>query len=165
MKTKLLIMGCLFTLLAVVSAYGQQWASIETNVPFQFTVGSEMFPAGTYTFIPEVITGAPDRSPVSFKILGPGNVTGTATVKGRMVAQNHASRNDAHLVFDNNGDQHMLAEIWIPGQDGFVVNVRQTVGAQHQQSLRPGYSKTESTNPPNQVEPGSAAEIETLWED
>jgi hypothetical protein len=33
----------------------------------------------------------------------------------------HTTPEDAHIVFDVVGDKHMLSEIWIPGEDGYLL--------------------------------------------
>ena len=114
MKRRLLVLSCLFTLLTVVSAYGQ-WGAVKADIPFQFTAGGKAYPAGDYTFTRE---GAS-----TFKIAGPGKVAGLAVFITRLAAGIHTTPADAHVVFDVTGDTHTLSEIWIPGEDGYMFNV------------------------------------------
>ena len=46
-----------------------------------------------------------------------------AQVLTRLAAGMHTSPADGHVVFDKIGDVYTLAEIWIPGQDGYVLAV------------------------------------------
>ena len=41
----------------------------------------------------------------------------------RLAAGIHTTKQDAHVVFDKVGDKYTLSEIWIPGIDGFVLNM------------------------------------------
>ncbi len=41
----------------------------------------------------------------------------------RVAAGMHTSPADGHVVFDKIGDAYTLAEIWIPGQDGYILAV------------------------------------------
>jgi hypothetical protein len=116
-------MACCLAMLAAVSAYAKEWPAVKANIPFQFTVGTKVFPAGEYSFTPNVLPGARNQSVRSFKIKGPGNVIGTAEVKTRLAAQIHKTANEVHIAFDKTEGQYILSEIWIPGQDGYLLNI------------------------------------------
>ena len=115
MKRRLLVLSCLFTLLTVVSAYGQ-WGAVKADIPFQFTARGKVFPAGGYTF-------TRDAGARAFKIQGPGSASGLALFITRLAGALHTTPADAHVVFDVTGDTHTLSEIWIPGEDGYMFNV------------------------------------------
>jgi len=114
-KTRLLVLSCLFTLFTVVSTYGQE-SSITSNIPFQFTSTGKAFPAGEYKFTRNAGMNV-------FTIAGPGKVSGLAQVITRIAGAMHTTPADAHLVFDKLGDTYILSEIWIPGEDGYMFNV------------------------------------------
>jgi cytochrome c5 len=108
----LIIVGVL-TLLLVVFAHGQTGTVLSANVPFGFEVGSTSLPAGTYQFkfnVPEeslVISGAKGEE-TKLHIIA--RLAGASLFK------------DTGLVFNVLRGHHVLAEVWIPGEGGVVVN-------------------------------------------
>ena len=102
----------LFLFSTVAAAYAQQ--SLQANIPFAFKVGNKQLPAGNYRFIP---TGE-DRS---IRVVSDKD-SAVGLVLTRLAAGIHTTPNDAHVVFDKMGEQYWLAEIWIPGIDGFDLN-------------------------------------------
>jgi hypothetical protein len=115
-RTRFLVLVGFLALLPVVSAYGQAGTGVEATIPFQFTAHGKVFPAGQYNF-------TPDTAQKTFTIRGPGNVGGLAPFITRLAAGIHTTPADAHVVFDQIGDTYFLSEIWIPGEDGFLLNV------------------------------------------
>jgi len=111
----LTIVGVL-ALLAVASAYGQTGAVLSANVPFSFEAGGNSLPAGTYQFKLRpsdqslVITGGPAGE---MKLHVIAQLAGASLFK------------DTGLVFNTLDGQHVLSEVWIPGQGGVLVNVTQ----------------------------------------
>jgi hypothetical protein len=114
-RTRLVVLVGFVALLAGVSAYGQTAASLKATIPFQFTAGGKVYPAGEYTL---------DRDALAqiFTIKGPGNVSGLAMVSTRLAGAIHTTPADAHVVFDTIGQTYYLSEIWIPGEDGFLLH-------------------------------------------
>jgi hypothetical protein len=123
-KTKLLVISCFLTMLAAVSAYAGDSLFLNAKIPFEFNVGKKVYPAGVYRFSanPYVLTGTIYRSPRSFTIKGPGNVKGTVLVRDRFPGEIDATPNDTRIVFDRTGHKRTLAEIWVPGKDGYVLS-------------------------------------------
>jgi hypothetical protein len=113
-KTKILVTVSFLTLLAVVSAYGQN--AITANIAFQFTAGGKMLPAGQYQFIR-------DANDKTFRIAGPKGASALVPIMTRLGAAIHTSPQDSHIVFDKVGESYTLSEIWIPGQDGYMLNM------------------------------------------
>ena len=113
-RTRLVVLVGFVTLLAVVSAYGQT-ESLKATIPFQFTAGSKVYPAGEYTFTPS--TGQE-----TFTITGPANVSTVVPVITRLGGAIHTTPQDAHVVFDQLGDTYFLSEIWIPWGDGYLLH-------------------------------------------
>jgi len=114
-RTRLVVLVGFVALLAGVSAYGQVPESLQATIPYQFTAEGKVYAAGEYTF-------ARDVAASSFTIRGPGKVSGLAVVITRLAGAIHTTPADAHLVFDTIGQTYYLSEIWIPGQDGFLLN-------------------------------------------
>jgi cytochrome c553 len=103
------------TLLAVASAHGQAETVIRANVPFGFEVGGASLPAGTYQFKISLA----ERS-----VLISGAKTGERKV--HIITQLGGGSfffGEGGLVFDTFEGHHALSEVWIPGQDGVLVNV------------------------------------------
>lgn len=113
MKKRILMTVGFVAVLAVVLAYGQP-ASIKAIIDFQFTAGGKVFPAGDYQFTRDTI------APV-FRVQGEGKNFALAPVITRLAAAMHTTPQDSHLVFDKVGDTYMLSEIWVPGEDGYVL--------------------------------------------
>jgi hypothetical protein len=103
-----------FALLAVAAVYGQN-ALLRAPIDFPFVVGSKTLPAGTYDF-------ARDDASSVFKVTGGKNMA-AAQILTRLALEMHTSPADGHIVFDKIGDVYTLAEIWVPGQDGYVLAV------------------------------------------
>jgi cytochrome c553 len=103
----------LLTLLAAVSAYGQAATTLSANVPFAFDAGGTSLPQGTYQFkvepgIRKVEVSRPQGGGALLRIITP--LSGFSVFR------------DAGLVFNNINGKHVLAEIWIPGEDGVLVS-------------------------------------------
>lgn len=124
MKTRTLTTMSLCAWLAVTFAYAQL-PSQRLNVPFKFTAGSKVLPAGQYELIHEAgpapwvqIRNAKDGSTIKLPIITRlARDTKSDTVK---------------LVFDKVGDEHFLSEVWMPDQDGLLVR---STKEQHQHEI------------------------------
>jgi hypothetical protein len=107
---KSLRMFALFALLlvAVGSSLGQLPASqgVKADVPFAFSAGNNMFPAGEYTVMNSGALGV-----LSIKKTGGGS---KFTV-GNAAARSGPS-DKTKLVFHRYGDRYMLSQIWVEGE-------------------------------------------------
>ena len=115
MRARMILTVGLFAFLAVAAAYGQN-ATIRAQIDFPFIVDGKTLPAGNYDFVRD------DTASV-FKVTDEGKNLAAAQVLTRIAAGMHTSPADGHVVFDKIGDAYTLAEIWIPGQDGYVLAV------------------------------------------
>jgi len=85
---------------------------VVADVPFAFMVGGKSLPAGTYKFTPGndlakvIVTDARGRD-------------SAMTLVVTRITQR--SEDSAAVVFDVAGAEHYLAEIYVPGIDGFLV--------------------------------------------
>lgn len=118
MKTKTTLVLGLMGLLALASAFAGQWQGevIKANIDFPFTVGVKELPAGEYTF-------TAINNDQGFRVQGQGKEGSVVNVVTRLAGETHMTAEDAHLIFDVVGGKYVLAEVWIPGLDGFVVQV------------------------------------------
>jgi hypothetical protein len=92
-----------FVFLLTAAGYSQQ-PILKADVPFNFTVGKQIFPAGEY----EVIR----ISPQTLGLRGNDNSYVTMFVTG---SKEILSQSNPKLKFKTMGGQHVLAEIWPDG--------------------------------------------------
>jgi hypothetical protein len=116
MKTRVMLTASFFVLLAVMCAYGQQ-GPIKSKIDFPFTVAGKVLPAGQYEFVRDNTA----LSILSFRVQGEGKMGALAPVLTRIAGAMHTTPQDAHVVFDVVGNAHLLSEIWIPGEDGYLL--------------------------------------------
>ena len=115
MKARMILTVGLFAFLAVAAAYGQN-AIVRAQIDFPFIVEGRTLPAGTYDFTRDGMASI-------FKVTDGAKDVASAQILTRVAAGMHTSPADGHLVFDKIGDAYTLAEIWIPGQDGYILAV------------------------------------------
>ncbi len=113
MKKRTLLAVGFFALLAIAAAYGQN-AVLRAQIDFPFMVDGRTLPAGTYDF-------ARDDASTIFKVSDEGKNQAAAPILTRLTMEMHTSPADGHIVFDKIGDAYTLAELWIPGEDGYVL--------------------------------------------
>lgn len=100
--------------IAVIAAAGfGQALQVKAQIDFPFTVEGKMLPAGAYDLIR-------DDTAAVFRVTDNGKNQAVAPVLTRIA---NMMPSMAALVFDVVGDKYILAEVWIPGQDGYVVAV------------------------------------------
>ncbi len=117
MNSKTLAALTFFALLAVSSAYGQTGrTTVSGNIPFQFTAGKQVFPAGDYQFVCD--TGTPIVTVIRGG-KGPGIFVPVMT---QLAGAIHTTKEDAHLVFDVVDGNYYLSEIWSPGMEGLLID-------------------------------------------
>jgi hypothetical protein len=115
-KTKILVMASATVLLWAAFGLAQHGDTIRLDIPFQFTVGGTVLPAGEYNFIIDALGTA-------IRVVGinPGNYAETLVIT-RLGAETHTS-NDNLVVFDEIENTHAFSELWVSGIDGFLVNI------------------------------------------
>jgi hypothetical protein len=115
-KTKIMLTAGFIALVAVMSGYGQVSGrpSVIAKIDFPFTVGRTVLPAGQYEFVR-------DDTALVFKVQGEGKNVAVAPIITRLAGEMHTTPQDSHVVFDVVGDAHLLSEIWIPGEDGYLL--------------------------------------------
>jgi hypothetical protein len=117
MRTKMLMMLTLSVLLIAASASAQRAVSMSAKVPFAFTVAGKVLPAGDYKF-----SQSPGAAAITVRSAD-GKESAIALILTRMAAGIHTTAQDSHVVFDKVGNSYFLSEIWVPGMDGYVLNV------------------------------------------
>jgi hypothetical protein len=106
------------------------------KVPFPFQAGGKKFPAGDYRIAPKgneqiILRQEPNGTEVAVTVL-------------KTLPQPNPPFAEPQLVFDAVGNfepsyteymtDYLLAEVWLPGQDGFLVHV--TKGAHAHQTIK-----------------------------
>jgi len=109
---------CLALLSGSMSAQAQSGGKEAiAKVEFQFEVGDKTLPSGTYR-VSQPVAG---MGGVTIRAVE-GDAKVTVPVITRLARTNNAARDSQTImVFDKVGDKSYLSEVWIPGQDGFLV--------------------------------------------
>jgi mono/diheme cytochrome c family protein len=103
----------LVTFFAVGPAFGQTGQVERVQIPYEFTVGSKVLPAGTYTL---------SVTPWGLQVQPATGESVTAHILARLGGPTEFLR-DGALVFDKTGGGRILSEVWMPATEG-----RQTEG-------------------------------------
>ncbi len=117
MRVKTLVILLSSILLVAVVAFSQGRMIASAKIPFAFAVESKVLPAGEYEF-----RDSSDGTAITVKSLD-GKVVAFAQVVTRLAAAIHTTPQDSHIVFDKVGDTYTLAELWVPGDDGFMLHI------------------------------------------
>ena len=102
------ILGC-FALLAMPNAYAQSEEKVTASIPFEFTAGGSMLPAGEYTI--SRVANAPGM------LLIRSEDNHTARFFGVENAYVHQTPDRTELVFNEVGDKYFLSQVWVEGED------------------------------------------------
>jgi len=112
MKVKMLLSATVIVLMAAAVGFGQP-PVLKAKIDFPFTVEGKALPAGQYEFIR-------DSMATTFRVTDGGKNSHLIPVITRIALPRITPPQDAYLVFDVVGDTYILAEIWLPGDDGYV---------------------------------------------
>jgi hypothetical protein len=112
MKKSLCVTVGIVLMTAAFAAAQTPRTGVTADVPFAFLVNGKLLPAGTYKFtaganLAQITVASPD-----------GKASAMTTVTTRVSPR---SESDGSIVFDLAGQDHYLAEIYVPGIDGFQV--------------------------------------------
>jgi cytochrome c553 len=102
----------IIALWAVAPARAQAGATLSANVPFSFTAGDATLPAGTYQF---------ENRPLEQALVVHGGKPGETKVHVVSRLAGASLFVDIGLVFDAYQGNHVLAEVWMPGQGGVLL--------------------------------------------
>lgn len=100
------------------------------NVPFQFTANHKVMMPGKYEI---TVTDATVISVTPQK----GAATFVPTIT--RLARRGQPMTETEIVFDKVGDQYTLSEVWLPTEDGYLVN---DLKQPHQHHVLKGTKKT-----------------------
>jgi hypothetical protein len=107
MRSKLTTTLVAFAALATVPAYAQS-VNVQVTVPFEFTAGQNVLPAGDY-MIQNIISVASGTARIESRDLASG-----ATVLTRMVTRD-TDLDKSMLVFNRYGNAYFLSRVWLAG--------------------------------------------------
>jgi len=96
-------------------AYGQLGRSLVAKVDFSFGVPGKTLPAGTY------VVSYDSSNPAMLVIRSRDNKAEAMVPFVTRLAQLGTPADIARLVFDKVGNESYLSEVWIPGEDGFLL--------------------------------------------
>ena len=114
-RVSLLLFAAVFAL-AIAPRAG--WAQTQTeglsaNIPFEFQAGKTTLPAGEYTF-----RLTDDRMGVT---LFPAKGSPIGLMVITRLGSGPGKGTDGDVVFDQVAGRNYLAEVWLPGEDGFLM--------------------------------------------
>ena len=115
MKQKTTLLITLMSLMAALAVYAQS-GTVRVTISHAFSAAGKQFPAGPYQFARDPVlnfirlTSTDRKNSAQLPIL--------TRTSGAM----HTTSKDGHVVFDKIGETYVLSELWIPGQDGYVLN-------------------------------------------
>jgi hypothetical protein len=87
--------------------------ALTVKVPFEFVVGNQTFPAGTYKF-QSLLNSVPGKDTIDILVVrSTEGQLYRAIVTGVVGSEEH---NNAKLVFTRTGGRAFLSEVWEPGK-------------------------------------------------
>jgi hypothetical protein len=89
---------------------------VASTIPFEFRVGDKSFPAGEYRILHQ-----PHQMPALRLESADGKVNMGLNPIERLARQHMADPPKGSLVFDKVGEKRFLSEIWMPGEDGYLL--------------------------------------------
>src|ERR1019366_943133 len=99
--------------ISVGNAQTSNHSALTVKVPFEFVVGNQTFPAGTYKFR-SLLNSVPGKATI--------DVLEVRSTEGRLYRAivtdvvGSEEPNNARLVFTRSGDRTLLSEVWEPGK-------------------------------------------------
>ena len=93
---------------AVAPAAAESFGSIRVDVPFEFSAGHSVFPAGKYTIRPAGVS----TNGVIRITSEDGKASGILLTNS---AESIESKNETVLIFHRYGDQYFLFQVWVVG--------------------------------------------------
>ena len=111
----LIILVCLWVPFPSSTVGADDTERLMVRIPHQFTVGDQSLPPGRYSVTTE--KGSPAELHIHSMT---GESSAWVPVITRLARHTHAHTR-SRMVFDRVGGQHFLSEIWLDGEDGYLV--------------------------------------------
>lgn len=96
-----------FAVLFLAASTQAQQAPVKANIPFDFVVGNQTYPAGEY-----ILKGESVSSPLVRITNAEGDLSGVSTTISSAVL---TPSRDTKLVFHRVGDTYFLSQLWLEG--------------------------------------------------
>jgi hypothetical protein len=111
-----IILLCLpFIAIATPSGAGEG-VRILVKIPHEFTVGDQSLPAGRYS------VSCSSKEPMELHLhYNTGEACAHVSVITRLSQHVHDEDSEPRMVFDRVGGKHILSEVWLSGEDGYLV--------------------------------------------
>jgi hypothetical protein len=129
MRTKVFVVAAAVLVGLAVTGLPASAQTLKVDVPFAFSVEGKMAPAGAYEVEAQGDLAVKVRSMAS---------AGTEFILPVITRLSPWNPTDSKVVFDKAGNTTVLSEVWISGQDGYLVYA--TKGA-HSHSVVKGNKK------------------------
>ena len=112
------VVTCLAILATSLPSHAQSSnGTISATFNFEFMVGNKAFPAGDYKFVHQ-----PRAVPALQIQSADGKHHAAVTVLTRLARLHDGDAPKASFVFDTVGEKHFLSEVWIQGEDGYLLH-------------------------------------------
>ncbi len=102
-------------LVCAMAVNGQERNRIRLDIPYAFIVQGKQLPAGTYS----IERSSSDAKDINVRSIDGKNAAFAAVAT--WLKPKTMEPDSAEIVFDVAGDRHILAEVWIPGLDGQLI--------------------------------------------
>ena len=89
--------------------------ALTVKVPFEFVIGNQMFPAGTYKF-QSLLNSVPGKDAIDVLVVRSTEGWLYSAMVADIIASDEPSK--PRLVFTRNGGRAFLSEVWEPGKQG-----------------------------------------------
>ena len=104
-------------------ADAQQDDELVANVPFKFVAAGKPHQAGAYAL-------RVNKTRETVELVPPKGTGEVMLVMTRLAAPEKEMA-EGRLVFDKVGDTYTLSEVWVPGEDGFLVHATKETHTHH----------------------------------
>jgi hypothetical protein len=127
MKTRSLFSVFVLGVFLAVAVCAHAQEGVTVNIPYKFEAGGKQFAAGQYTIDP----GDPSQSVLFIRSLN-GKDEAELQVLTRISRGDVPTASQARVVLDKYPDKYILSEIFVPGEDGYLLKGSAETAHQHQ---------------------------------
>ncbi len=114
MRIQKTVGAILMVLMVAAAGFAQGPPPVTAKIDFSFMVQDKVLPAGDYTF-------TRDEYSKIFRISDGKKHDALASIITRLAVPLNISSEQNYIVFDETGGKYYLSEIWLPGEDGYLV--------------------------------------------
>ncbi len=114
MKVQRTVGAILAVLMVAAVGFAQGPPPITAKIDFAFNALEKALPPGDYTF-------TRDEYSKVFRVSDGKKHDALVPIITRLALPPSISSEESHLVFDEVGGKYYLSEVWLPGEDGYLV--------------------------------------------